>query len=233
MKVEFDATTLEKNRIIMGLKYDPRSDIFRMLRTKVLSAMKESGSSTIAICSPTAGAGKTVVSINLAIAMAKVAKSSVILIDLDLRRPSIHQTLGLKPEFGLLDFLTDSTKFSNILVKPNIDNLYIVPARGYAIEGRGTARNSSDLISSQKMKETIQHITDNAKGRLIIFDTPPLLQTDDVLSAMPYIDSSLLVVEDGGNDQREIQMAKKMLKNTHYIGCILNKAENEEHYHYY
>jgi len=233
MKVKLDLEILERNRIIMGLQYDPRSDIFRMLRTKVLSAMNEGGYSSIAICSPLAGAGKTMISINLAIAMAKVSKTSVILIDLDLRRPSVHQVLGLKPQYGLLDYLTSEAEFNDVLLKPDIDNLYIVPARGFAVEGRGAARNSSDLISSQKMKDTIKHITKNGKNRLIIFDTPPLLLTDDVLSALPYVDSTLLVAEDGGNTEKELRLAQSLLSHTRLIGCVLNKCDNVPQYQYY
>lgn len=233
MKVKLDPEVLERNRIIMGLQYDPRSDIFRMLRTKVLAAMKQGNHSNIAICSPLAGAGKTLVSINLAIAMAKVSKASVILVDLDLRRPSAHQMLGLEPEYGLLDYLTGDADFNSVLLKPDIENLYVVPARGYKVAGRGAARNSSDLISSQKMKETIKHIGKDGKNRLIIFDTPPLLQTDDVLSALSYIDSALLVAEDGGNTGKELRLAQSLLAHTHLIGSVLNKCDTLPQYQYY
>lgn len=215
--VSIDPDVLQNNRVIMGLYNDPRSDIFRVLRTNVLRQLRENNWNCFAITSATPGAGKTFISVNLAIAMAIEGNQSVLIVDADLRRPSVGQYLGLEWEFGLVDCLERDVALGDALINPGIERMVVLP-------GNYADNNASELISSRKMFNLTQEIKSRYKDRIIIFDLPPLFAADDALLFMPYIDAALLVVEDGKNTSDELQDAIYILEQTNLLGLVVNKS---------
>jgi capsular exopolysaccharide synthesis family protein len=208
---------LRNNRVIMGLYNDPRADIFRVLRTNILKQLRENNWNSFAITSATPGAGKTFISINLAIAVAMEGNQSVLLVDADLRRPSVGQYLGLQGEFGLVDCLKRDVSLEDTLINPGIERLIVLP-------GKNSNNNSSELISSPKMVNLIKEIKSRYESRIIIFDLSPLFAADDALLFMPYVDAALLVVEDGKNTSDELQHSLYILEQTNLLGLVLNKS---------
>jgi protein-tyrosine kinase len=215
--VNIDPNVLRNNRVLMGLYNDPRADIFRVLRTNVLKQLREKNWSSFAITSATPGAGKTLISINLAFAIAMEGNQSVLLVDADLRRPSVGQYLGLQCEFGLVDCLKGDISLEDTLINPGVERLVVLP-------GKHSNSNASELISSRKMANLIQEIKSRYEDRIIIFDLPPLFTADDALSLMPYLDAALLVVEDGKNTADELQHSMNILEQTNLLGLVLNKS---------
>ena len=201
----------------MGLYNNPRSDIFRVLRTNVLKQLRENNWNSFAITSATSGAGKTFISVNLAIAIAMEGNQSVLLVDADLKRPNVGQYLGLQWEFGLVDYLKRNVPLEDILINPGIERLVILP-------GKNSDNNSSELISSRKMLNLIKDIKSRYESRIIIFDLPPLFTADDTLLFMPYFDAALLVVEDAKNTSDELQHSMQILEQTNLLGLVLNKS---------
>jgi protein-tyrosine kinase len=212
-----DANALRNNRIVMGLDNDPRADIFRVLRTNVLRQLRQNNCNSFAVTSATPCAGKTFVSVNLAIAIAMEEEGNVILVDTDLKRPGVGQHLGLQFDSGLIDYLTGDLSFYDICINPGIERMAVLP-------GRMSARNSSELVSSRKMHNLIKEIKSRYGSGIIIFDLPPLFASDDALLLMPHVDAALLVVEDGKNTSDELQQAMYMLKETNLLGLVLNKS---------
>jgi len=99
--------TLRRNRVLAGSPEEPWVNAYKLLRTRVLHRLREmDNANTLAITSPTPGAGKSLTSVNLALSIAMEVNKTVLLVDADLRRPSIHSYLGLKPKYGLSDYLT-------------------------------------------------------------------------------------------------------------------------------
>jgi protein-tyrosine kinase len=224
--VNVSQEVLKKNRIIMGLNDDPRSDLFRVLRTNILKQLRDNGWNSFFVTSATQGAGKTMISLNLAIAIALEGNQSVILVDADLRRPSIAKLLGLKGKHGFIDFLSGSIELDGLLINPGINNLVILP-------GRDSKLNHSEVISSPKMVGFIEEIKTRYESRIIIFDIPPLFVADDALMFMPHFDGALFVVEDGKNTADELRQALAILENTNLLGLVLNKSLFElPTYHY-
>ncbi len=215
--VTIDQDVLRNNRVIMGLHNDPRTNLFRVLRTNVLKQLRENNWNSFAITSATPDAGKSLIAINLAIAIAMEGNQSVLLVDADLRRPSMGQYLGLECEFGLVDCLKGAVSLENVLVNPGIERLIILP-------GKNSNNNSSELISSRKMAGLIQEIKSRYESRIIIFDLPPLFAADDAMLLMPYADAALLVVEDGKNTSEELQHSMFILEQTNLLGLVLNKS---------
>lgn len=224
--VEVPPKTLERNRIISGFYNNPQSAVFRMLRTQVLKKMRSNRWQTLAVTSPTAGEGKSVVAANLAIAIAMELNQTVLLVDMDLRNPSISRYFGLNAKLGLKEYLSGDYQLSDVLVNPGIKRLVILP-------GKGRADDSAELLSSPKMASLVADIKAQYDSRIIIFDVPPILQTDDVLLSAGYFDSTLLVLEDGKNNESNITKALQLLEGSHLLGTVLNKSESPpEHQNY-
>lgn len=225
---ELNHEELIQRRIIAQQKYSPEASVFKMLRTKVLKLLRENNWNSLAVTGATQGAGKSMVAVNLAIAMAMEVNQTILLVDLDLKYPKVHWYFDFQVKAGLKDYILSDIPLSDILINPaGIDRLVILP-------GRGEAAGSSEMVSGLKMQELVSEIKNRYKSRIIIFDMPPVLAADDVLASMDYYDSALLVVEDGGNSEMEIKKSLQMLSGTNVLGTVLNKSENPpDHQSYY
>lgn len=217
---------LEANRVVAHLEQDPRSVPFDMLRTKVLRSMRANDWRTLAICSATSGAGKSLVSSNLAVSMAKEGNYTVLLVDLDLKNPSIHQYFSIEPECGIEAHLEDQVPLSEILVNPGIERLTILP-------GKNRIAHSSKLLYSKAFAQLHEEIRTRYESRLIIFDLPPLLAADDALILADMVDASLLIIEEGKNTEDEIKNSLRLLQSTDMLGTVLNKSESNTSAYYY
>jgi capsular exopolysaccharide synthesis family protein len=216
--VKIDNDVLKNNRIVMGLHNDPRSDYFRVLRTNVLKQMRQQNWKSLFVTSATAGAGKSLVSINLAIAIALEGNQTVLLVDADLRRPSLCQHLNLKCDYGFTDYLAGLVPLEDILINPGIQNLVLVP-------GMDSKINYSELISSPKMERFITEVKERYEARIVIFDIPPIFVADDALLFMPHTDAAIFVIEDDKTTSDELQHAMTILEDTNLLGLVLNKSK--------
>lgn len=202
----------------MGTDDDPRADIFRVLRTNVLRQLRQNSWNSFAVTSATPDAGKTFVSVNLAIAIAMEEDQNVLLVDADLKCPSVGSHLGLQFDFGLIDCLTSDRSLYDACINPGIDRLIVLP-------GRNSLKNSSELISSRRMLNLIKEIKSRYQSGIIIFDLPPLFAADNAMLLVPHVDAVLLVVEDGKNTPEELQESMCILEETNLLGLVLNKSK--------
>ncbi len=180
------------------------------------------------ITSATPGAGKSLTSSNLALSMAMEVNKTVLLVDADLRRPMVHNYFGLEPKYGLSDYLTRGVPIEEMLINPGIGRFVILPA-GRPIE------NASEMLSSPRMGDLVEELKSRYRSRYVIFDLPPMLVVDDVLSFAPYIDASMLVVEEGKSKQEDITHCVELLRDMNLIGTVLNKSTetSTSYYSYY
>lgn len=222
-----DHEALRDHRVVSLEKYGIESETFRLLRTKVLKKLRDNNWSSFGITAPTQGAGKSMVSVNLAIAMAKEVNQTILLVDLDLRNPTIHKYFGIDPEIGLGDYLMTETPLSKVFINPSIERLVVLPGSGQTIE-------SSDLLTAPKMRKLVDEIKLRYDSRIIIFDLPPILASDDVLASLGFFDATLLIIEEGKNKPEDITRSIKLLAHSNLLGTVLNKAEKlPEHLGYY
>lgn len=224
--VKLRAEHLEKNRIVAFSKNDPKSMIFDVLRTHVLQKMEENGWRTLAITSPTPEAGKTVVAINLAMSIAQQTNKTAMLVDFDLRRPKIGAYLGIPMEKSLNDLLDGTAELADVLVNPDMPRLVVLPTRN-------PVKNSSETLSSKRIADLIKDLRERYESRIVIFDLPPMLVTDDAIALLPQIDCVLMVVANGMSTKREVEDSLRHLPAANLIGTILNKAESEPVGYYY
>jgi len=211
---------LKENRIIAGIGPGYIIDAYRMLRTKILQQMNENHWNTMAVTSATPGSGKTLTAINLAISIAMEVNQTVLLVDFDLRRPSLHKYFGFVPEKGLSDYILNNEPLNELMINPGIERLVLLP-------GNEPIVNSSEVLSSPKMKQLVEELKARYPSRLIVFDLPPLLSTDDALAFSPYVDALLMVVEDGKTRSYDLKQAVEMLKGFPLLGTVMNKSQEK------
>ena len=216
--VEVSRQQLLDNRIIAALPEHKFKDSYRMLRTRVLQTMRNNGWTSVAVTGPATGCGKTLTAINLAVSLAMEVSNTVLLVDLDLRRPAIHKYFGYEPELGLSDYMTKDIPLHQLLFTPGIDRLVVLP-------GRSALPNSAEMLRSPRMIALVNELKTRYPDRLIVFDLPPILAADDTLSFSPYTDCFLMVAESGGTKKDDLQKAYSILKNTPLVGTVLNKSD--------
>lgn len=212
-----DPTYLHQQRIINTSTDSSLYNSYRLMRTNVLQRMREKKWSTLGITSPGTSSGKTLTSINLAISIAMEVNQTALLVDLDLRQPSIHKYFGYVPEKGLSDYIHSQLNLNEILFNPSLERLVVLP-------GREPILNSSETLSTPLMVQLFAELKTRYTDRIIIFDLPPLLSADDALVFSPYVDAFLLVIEDNKTQLSDIARSKEMLKQSNVLGTILNKS---------
>lgn len=212
-----DYRLLRRNRVLLGTESDAPTRAMKMLRTQVLQRMVANGWNALAITSPGPGQGKTLTAINLAISLAREVNYSVLLVDLDLHNPTVHKYFGYSPNVGLDDYLREDVGLSEILFNPDIEHLVVLP-------NKAPVTGSSELLSSPQMHALVEEMKTRYPTRFVLFDLPPLLSVDDALSFAPYVDSVLLVVEEGTTTKDDIAYSLDLLQATPILGTVLNKS---------
>ncbi|WP_316365163.1 CpsD/CapB family tyrosine-protein kinase [Candidatus Thiodiazotropha sp. CDECU1] len=209
---------LREKRILSGNTNDPIIDQYKVLRTHVLQRLKSNKWNSLAITSPDEGCGKTLTAINLAISIAREVNHSVILVDMDLRRPSIQRYFIDEQLPGISDYITEDKELSEILFNPGLDRIVILP-------GNKPIENSSEMLSSPKVVRLVNELKNRYQNRIVIFDMPPLLSCDDMMAFSPYVDAVMLVVSEGGTQKKELARSYELLERLNVIGTVLNKSK--------
>lgn len=209
---------LQEKRVISGFDQNTFTDAYKILRTQVFQRLREKGWNSLAVTSPGLNEGKTLTAINLAISLALEVNYTVLLVDADLRHPSVHTYFGFEAEHGLSDYLTADKPLSELLVHPEeIPGFVILP-------GGKPLANSAEMLNSAKMARLVDELKNRYPSRIILFDLPPLLSAADTLAFSPYVDAALLVIEEGKTEAEDAKRALGLLQGTSVIGTVLNKS---------
>jgi exopolysaccharide/PEP-CTERM locus tyrosine autokinase len=195
----------------------PVSEEYRRLKSMVIRETKADFQNTIMVTSAIDTEGKTLTSINLAIAMAQELDHSILLMDADMRRPMTHRLLGLECNLGLSDYLRGKADVSEILVRTGIGKLVLLPAGSPVI-------NPVELLSSVRMRELVQELKHRYMDRYIIIDTPPILPFADAIAVGANVDGVIFVVQEERAQKSSIVEAIGMLKNVRVLGLVYNKV---------
>lgn len=215
--IRVDADVLDESRIIDGRGDDAATRAYKLLRTQVLQRMMREGWRTMAVVSPQAQEGKTLTAINLGIAISSSAQHSVLLVDCDWRQPSVHTRFGFTPEHDVLSHLDDGVPLSETIVNPDIPRFCFVPCKA-------PVPQSSERLGSARFGHFVGELRSRYANRLVIFDLPPMLLTDDALSFMPHVDCVLVVVEENRTDRDALEQTLKLVGTDRLLGTVLNKS---------
>jgi protein-tyrosine kinase len=216
--VQCDAELLRRNRVISVCTED-EADRLKILRTQILNRMHEEGKNCLLVTSANPGEGKSLTALNLAISFSHQFNKTVLLVDGNIRNPTIHKYLGLEDGPGLSDYLLDKASLTDCLINPGWERIVIFRA--------GTSRtNSAELLGSKKMQSLLVEMKERYPERFIIFDSAAILTSADPLVFANLVDGILIVVEAERTKKEDLDKVMQMMQNKPIIGTVLNKLSN-------
>ncbi|MCG2710827.1 MAG: CpsD/CapB family tyrosine-protein kinase [Candidatus Omnitrophica bacterium] len=202
--------------------FDPKSPIteqYRRLREHIKTMVKKDRLKTIAVTSSIANEGKSLTSLNLAVALTKdVDCKRVLIVDCDLRRGTIASSLGMDSKVGLSDYLHLNADVENIIYKTKIKKLSIIP------KGKITD-DPADLLASLKMKALLENVKE--KFDIIILDTAPAISVSDAGIVCSQADGTIMVVRTGKTQRGIVKHATEILTQSkvNLLGYVLTCIE--------
>jgi protein-tyrosine kinase len=227
-EVKLDDAHLERMRIVGHDVVTPNGRYYDMLRTQVLQEMDKNNWQFLAVTSPTAACGKTVTACNLAMSIARMPERSVVLVDMDMHKPAVAKYLGIGSGLGLAGILEERATLTSAVVQASIgqSKLLVLP---------GEVASSSEWMASKTMGILLQTIKRDFRSRIVIFDLPPMLIGDDVISILPRMDAVLLVAGVGTTTVANFKECQKHLQRSNLIRVVVNKVTEsaDESYGYY
>lgn len=212
-------------------EHDVINEEYNKLRALIVKLTKaETFRNTLMVTSAVSQEGKSVTASNLAIALAREYDHTVLLVDCDLRRPSIHQLFGIEPKVGLIQCLRDGLPVREALVKTGIGKLVLLPAGE-------VMKDPVELLASNQMKSFVHELKTRYPERYVIFDTPPVLPFADAQVLSAAMDGTIFVVREGHAKAQEVREAINTLHAGTILGVVYNDARlfprKKRHYYYY
>ena len=222
-EIRLDQTTLDRNRIVASHPGQSAAS-FDIMRTNLLRTLRANSWTRVAVTSPTPGCGKSTVALNLAFSLARLTDKRVLLIELDLRRPSLLGMLGQSGEVqfvkGLVDGQLDMAQVKRVGL-----NLAL------ALSVRGVS-SPAELLSAPRTADLIDEMEARLRPDVVLFDMSPMLAGDDALAFLDQVDCALMVAAAEETTVAEIEKCgKDLAKRTQVLGVVLNKCrymEDEE-----
>jgi capsular exopolysaccharide synthesis family protein len=221
-------TTDPSRKLIAQL--DPKSPIseqYKTIRTNIQYSSIDKEIRSLMVTSAGPAEGKSTTVANLAVVFAQLGKK-VLLIDADLRKPTVHRTFGVNNLFGFTTVLTKQATLEKTVLETDEENLFILTSGP-------VPPNPAELLSSKGMELLIEEA--NEHFDYVIFDTPPLLAVADPQILSNKVDGSILVVYSGKTEIDQAKKAKELLVNAQskLLGVVLNHKElkNNDYYYYY
>ncbi|QSB24066.1 tyrosine-protein kinase domain-containing protein [Curtobacterium sp. 24E2] len=216
--IAFDAEAARRPLIVRDEAHSPRSEAFRSLRTNI-QFLRSNGVGTIAVTSARPSEGKTTTTANLAIALSTSGVRTVV-VDADLRRPNLANTMGLEGAVGLTDLLVGRVEIEDVLQEWGEDGLNVLPAGAIP-------PNPSELIGSAAMERVIAELT--SRFDVVLIDTPPVLAVTDSALVSTIVSTTLLVAAANQTKRSDIRQAVEALARVgeRPDGIVLTKTKHK------
>ena len=215
-----DVKLCRENRLLMTVASEKDGGAiaaYRMLRTRILHRVRASKWVTIGITSVGPNEGKTLTALNLSFSLAREKNSEVVLLDLDMRNPSVCRTLGVQPAVELRTFFEGQPDPQDLFFSIGTENLVMA---GHM----SASENASELLASNRFDDLVAYIKQSTINPIVLIDLPPVLSTDDALVLAPRLDAILLVVAEGKTDRAGLQKATELLSEFQLAGLVLNHS---------
>jgi Mrp family chromosome partitioning ATPase len=182
------------------------------------------------VASALSGEGKSFTTVNLCLSIARERDWSVVLVDADSSKPHLTRQFSAENELGLMDLLCDpGLKFEDIVMPTDIDSLSFLPAGNHDID-------SSELLASRAMRELCEELSSADAGRIILFDSSPLILTTEAVALADQVGQILMVVRANSTPQETVLAALETIDPDKATNCVLNRATGvdiAEGYGYY
>lgn len=207
--------------------FNPDAEAYRILRTNIEFNRRNPEANCITVTSGGAGEGKSTTLCNLATVCAQ-GGYSVLLIDADLRRPSLHRLFDVSNTFGLTNYLTTNTRLEEVVVRTPIENLFFLPSGLLPADSAG-------ILNSQRMSELIADV--KSRFDLVLIDSPPILGVSDASVLANEADLTMIVVQHRKLPRHMLLRVKQTVENVggRVIGVVLNNVDvrSDSQYQYY
>jgi len=234
-RVEIDLTRLRRAGFLTPDEGRSRlAEEMRQIKRAVLKNieadehLRVENANLIMVTSSLPGEGKSFTAINLAISIAMELDKRVLLVDADVAKPSIHRYLGIDARHGLIDYLTDPhAELHQFLLKTNIPKLTLLPAGS-------THQYATELLASGRMRSLVEELQGRYPDRVVIFDSPPVLLTNESRVLASLVGQILLIVEAERTPQETVKEALSAIADEEkVIGLVLNKNRRKSGGGYY
>lgn len=207
--------------------YLPIGEEFRKLKAALVTLTAgETSNNSILVTSSVQHEGKSITALNLAISLAQEYDHTVLLIDADFRRPSIHSYLGIEQRVGFSDCLLGKAEIGDVIIPTGIGRLSVITAGS-------EVPNPVELFASQKTETLIAEIMNRYHDRFIIFDSPPVLLFAESRTLAHLVDGVLFVVKEHLASQKNVKEAIEALKGCRMLGMVYNDTIIDRHDHKY
>ncbi len=194
------------------------ASFFKVLKTNLLFPAVGKPAKSILVTSAIPGDGKSFISANIAISIAQGIEEHVLLIDCDMRRPTIHKYFGISQEPGLSSFLTNENDIAPYLVKTSIAKLTVLPS------GQPPT-NPTELLTATKMKNLLEQVKLRYDDRFIVLDSPPPSMAPETTAIAKQVDGVLLVVRAGKTPKDAVSNIIELIGKEKIVGIVLNDCE--------
>lgn len=217
-RLKLDPIAIARNRIVTATRSHTAHVAFDMMRTRLLQSLRQNNWTSVAITSPTPGCGKTFTALNLAFSLANQQDCRTLLLDLDMKRPQVGKTLGVKNAGSMESFLRGEAEVRNLFMRHG-DNL--------AIAANSTpAQFSAELLQSATSASALEDMRHKMNPDIILYDLPPMLSTDDALAFLPNVDCVILVAAAEHTTLSEVDVCEQSLaEKSNVLGVVLNKCQ--------
>jgi capsular exopolysaccharide synthesis family protein len=196
---------------------------YRQLRTRLAHTEGAGNLRTVLVTSPQKGEGKSVTSANLALTMAQELQRRVVIVEADLRKPSMQHLFGLPAGPGLTEYLAGAVELKDVMRFLPEHNLTVIHAGSAAV-------NPAELLGSTAMRRLLDTL--RTRFDRVILDTPPVLPLADVAVLAPMVDGMLMVVRAGVTPKPAIENALRAFDSSRLLGIVLNDSGHEQDYRY-
>jgi len=213
-----DPEYIDPNLVVLSDPQSFEAEQFKILRTNILFPEVGDPPRSILVTSAVPGEGKSFVSANLAVSIAQNINEYVLLVDCDIRKPSVHGQFGFSEVNGLSEYLSSDLQLEPLLQKTEIDKLTILP-------GGHPPHNPSELLSSKKMLQLLVEIKARYKDRYIIIDSPPPKLTAETSAIARHVDGIILVVRYGKTSRQDVVELIEKVGKRKLLGTIVNRCD--------
>ncbi|WML41550.1 CpsD/CapB family tyrosine-protein kinase [Neobacillus sp. OS1-2] len=217
----------KRSLITMMDSKSPISEQYRTIRTNIQYSTVDKNVRTLMVTSSGPGEGKSTTVANLAVTFAQQGKK-VLLVDADMRKPTVHYTFNQTNTFGLTTVLTKQISLEEAISETSVENLFVLTSGPIP-------PNPSELLSSKSMEQIFQ--TSEKLFDIILFDTPPLLAVTDAQILSNRCEGTVLVVYSGKTEKEQMIKAKELLDSAQskLLGVVVNhkKVQDTNYYYYY
>lgn len=210
----------QKNLITVHDPDSVESEQFRLLKNAIFFPESGKPAKTIMVTSAGLGEGKSFTASNLAITIARSLDNHVLLIDADLRRPSVHSVFGFENSAGLSDYLSENIPLASLLVKTFMEKLTILP-------GGPPPDNPSELVSSENMERLIEEVKSRYADRYTIIDSPPPYMTSEGNALAKFAEGIIVVVKDGKTSKENLKDIIDIYGREKIIGVVRNFSKGK------